>query len=382
MTAAEFSSYGYFPERFRAAFPDESRRATQLLGGARVSMPTMDMIRNLQSTVQNAYNEDIRQWPLEKRPIRPSPFIANALSLCFAYGQFHVSGRQIYDIGRPMQEILAGADYRDVPVSMLMLPFPNIYIHFGSQSFSIKGSPFEGAWITEYQGRYQFYLCANPHQDFSRKTRFQRSARYLYLTFDTSGYPPDTGLGDVVDDAVRKEIETLQQSASKPADTWDYGSIEVMDRRGEGSKEDLENFRIGIRSLDDAMRLVVNAMIFITAYKEHVTTSWTPDTPVDLVKEIDGAAGQKTQKEARRKIIEGGYYRVNFVGESFGDNDYQGETEADEHGVIPHWRRSHWRRQHFGEGRKESRLVLIRKVLVNAHKLGPGEEPMGRISTV
>ncbi|KWN05410.1 hypothetical protein WT83_29085 [Burkholderia territorii] len=345
-------------------------------------MPTMTMLEGVQRSIFEAYNEDISELPFDRRPVRPAPLISQAVALSFAYAQFYVAGRQIYDVGPKMQSVLVGADYRDVPLSMLMLPFPSVYLHFGSQSFSIKGAPFEGAWVIEYQGTYQFYLCTRQHASYSRKTRFAWSAQYLYVPLETSGYPPDTPLGEIIEDAVRKEIETLAEQASRPQEKLNFDGVSVLDRRAEGSQEDLENFQIGIQSLDDAMRLVINSLIFITSYREHVHASWTPDTPAPLTETVEQSIKPKVRKDAQHKLLSGGYYKVNFVGSTLNYDGCDTETDDDGPGMIPHWRRSHWRRQRFGEGLKETRLMLIRKVLVNAHKLGPGEDPLGRITAL
>lgn len=372
-------SLRYFPERYRTAFPVTSSKATQLL---RVDgVPTAKMLPPIQQGIVETFTREMAQIPLEQRPLRPAPIISQVLSLAFAYGKFHIAGRQIYDIGPKMQAVLVGADYHEVPVSMLTLPFASLYLHFGPQAFDIKGAPFEGAWVSEYQGRYEIFLTTQQHQGYLAKQRFTHPAQYLYVTFDVAGYPPDTPLGDVIADAVKEEMRTLTSHSSLPVDVLEHEGVTVIDRRGEGAQEDLENYQIAIQSLDEAMRLVVNALIFLTSYREHVNRQWTDDTPPELSSLADDSVGKaKARNDAKQKLLAEGYYQVNFVGERFDYEESEAEGMGNSAGMRPHWRRSHWRVQRFGVGRQESKLVLIRQILVNADKLATGQEPPGRIS--
>lgn len=376
-------SLRYFPERYRTAFPVTSIKTTQLLRSDSVAMPTSEMLEQVQQMVVETFSREMLKTPAEQRPLRPAPMISQVMSLAFAYGKFHIAGRQIYDVGQKMQAVLVSADYHDVPVSMLTLPFASLYLHFGPQSFDIKGAPFEGAIVSEYLGRYEIFLTTKQHQGYLAKQRFIHPAQYLYLTFDVSGYPPDTPLGDVIADAVTEEMRNLTSHSSTPVDVLEFEGVSVFDRRGEGAQEDLENYQIAIRSLDEAMRLVVNALIFITSYKEHVHQKWTADTPAALSMVADGEVGKakaKARNEAKQKLLSEGYYRVNFVGDRFDYDDFDESDVGDGAGVRPHWRRSHWRVQRYGVGRQESKLVLIRQVLVNADKLTGDQELPGRIS--
>ncbi|MBX3755356.1 hypothetical protein [Ralstonia pickettii] len=383
MLTPEKYSTRYFPERFRLVFPAESSRAAQMLRAAPIPMPTHDMFASLQRQIAETYNKDISKVPFEQRPARPTPVMGQVLSLAFAYGKFYVAGRQIYDVGPKMQAVLVGADYREVPVSMLMLPFSTVYLHFGPQKFTIKVAAFEGAIVSQYKGLFEIHLCTSQGPSYLNGGRFVYPAHYLYLTFDASEYPPDTPLGDVVADAVRKEKEELAKRSKEPAEQIALDGVVVADRRAQGAQEDLENYSIAIQNVDDAMRLVVNALIFVTAYKEHVATSWTSDTPSEIAAVAEGSNKPKARQDARQKLLADGYYKVNFVGSGFDFGGCGEESEASpEAGVRPHWRRAHWRIQRYGEGRQETKMVLIRQVLVNADKLGSDQQLPGRISTI
>lgn len=382
MSQAEKYSERYFPERFRTAFPAESYKAAQLFQSAPIPMPTPDILQAMQHHMVEAYTKDISRLPSEQRPSRPSPTIAQAMSLAFVYGKFYVAGRQIYDVGHKMQSVLAGADYRDVPVSMLTLPFPSLYLHFGPQAFTIKGAAFEGAYVAAYKGQVEIHLCTTQRQIRTGSDRFIHPSHYLYLSFDATKYPPDTSLGDVIDDAVHEEIQQLEQRSARPTEQIEVDGVVVTDRAGEGAQEDMENYLIAIQNLHDAMRLVVNSIIFVTAYREHVHAAWTTGTPDELVAAAESTIKPKARQVARQQLLKEGYYKVNFVGSHFAYEACDEESHGESDGVRPHWRRAHWRLQRYGEGRQEQRMVLIRQVLVNADKLESGQLPPGRISTI
>jgi hypothetical protein len=370
----------YFPERLRRRSNVLCKLAAKRLATTPGHMPTMDVVRSLQNNAMEQYNRIIETLPFEQRPVRPAPILAEMGSLACHYGNFYLAGRHIYDVGPKMREILAGADYREVPASMLVLPFHAIYLHFGPQPFTIKGAPFEGAFVSIYMRRMQIVFTTAPTPGYMVGNAITHPTQYLYLPLDLSDADIDPPLGDIVQRAVAGERETLAHNAARPRQTHqDESGVMLVDSRGAGSQEDLENFELGIRSLDDAMRLVVNTIIFITAYRENVETRWSEGTPDAISRVADGDGRPKKVVEAKAAAVEGGYYKTHFVSDRF---EYAAEGEATGESVAPHWRRAHWRMQRCGEGLSQRKLILIKQVLVNAAHLAAGDLPQGRITAI
>lgn len=368
----------YLPERLRQRGTALCRMAAKRLVTNPGNAPTMPDIEALQRLAVEEYQRSIEKLPVEQRPLRPSPVISAMVSLAIHYASFYLAGRQIYDVNTRTGALLASADYRDVPASMLVLPFTSIYLHFGPQPFRIKGASFEGAFASIYQRRLQLVLTTAPTAGWASGNEVTHPTQYLYLVVDLSNADVDTPLGDLVAEAVDAEREQLIQAASIPVQESRVGEAVVIDRRGAGSQEDLENFELAIESLDDAMRLVVNTIIFITAYRENITKRWTEGTPDAVSSAADGAGRPKKVVEAKALAAENGYYKTNFVGERF-ECAVEG-TAGSVEGVAPHWRRAHWRVQRFGQGLQERKVVLIKQVLVNASKLGSDQSPAGRVT--
>ncbi|NOG39797.1 MAG: hypothetical protein HND43_10460 [Armatimonadetes bacterium] len=376
---AEYSTR-YFPERLRRRSAELCKLAAKRLATAPNHMPTIDVLRSLQNNATEQYNRILDTLPFEQRPIRPSPILAEMVSLASHYGRFYLAGRHIYDVGPRMREILAGADYREVPASMLVLPFHTIYLHFGPQPFTIKGAPFEGAFVTIYMRRMQIVFTTAPTTGYMTGNAITHPTQYLYLPLDLTDADIDTPLGDIVQHAVAGERENLAHNASRPEQTLrDENGVVVVDRRGTASQEDLENFNLAIQSLDDAMRLVINTIIFVMAYRNNVEIHWSEGTPDTISRVADGDGRPKKVVEAKAAAVEGGYYKTHYVGDRF---EYAAEGEATGEGVAPHWRRAHWRIQRFGEGLSQRKVILIKQVLVNAAKLTAGDLPPGRITTI
>ncbi|ODP35003.1 hypothetical protein [Pandoraea sp. ISTKB] len=374
-------SLRFFPERFRVAFPAESVKATQLINGSPKNLLTSSILNEMSTSLLHAYNADILALPFAQRPMRPTPLLAQAVSLAFSYAKFFVAGRQIYEFGPEIRDALVGADHRDIPLSALTLPFQSVYLHFGPQGFTIKGAKFEGAYVSEGAGAIEILLCTSQDREYSRGTRFTDPPKYQYLAINTSKEAADTPLGDIISRTVASEISELKLRSELPSDP-DELPPGFVDMRREGSAEDLAAYRLGVENIDDAMRLVVNSLLFVSAYREHVVPAWGDNTPPSLTRVAeDPSTKPKLRQAAKRQLISNGYYKVNFVGTRF---DYTRCAHEADHGreVRPHWRRAHWRLQHFGEGRQESRMVLIRQVLVNAEKLSAAEGLPGRISEV
>lgn len=376
----KFSSR-FFPERFRVAFPAESVKATQLLNGSAKNLVTTSILNEMGMSLHHAYNVDILALPFDQRPTRPTPLLAQAVSLAFAYARFFVAGRQIYAFGPEIRDALVGADHRDIPLSALTLPFQSVYLHFGPQSFTIKGATFEGAYVSQSIGVFEILLCTSQEREYSPGTRFTDPPKYQYLAINTSKEAADAPLGEIISRTVASEIVELKHRSELPTDPEELPPG-FVDRRREGAAEDLAAYRLGVENIDDAMRLVVNSLLFVSAYREHISSEWDGSTPLRLTQAIENPSIKlKQRQEAKRQLIANGYYKVNFVGARF---DYSRCAHEDDHGreVRPHWRRAHWRLQRFGEGRQESRMVLIRQVLVNADKLSAAEAVPGRISEV
>jgi hypothetical protein len=372
----------YFPERFRARHQNAYRLAAQQLTGSAHLMPTREMMDRLQRQQVEEYSAILAKMPVSLRPSRPTPVIGNVMAPAMHVGKFHVCGRQIYDISPRMLKVLASADYAEVPASMLVLPFPSIYLHFGSQEFTIKGAPFEGALVSLEQGIFEVMLVTTPTAGWQQGNMVTHPILYLYLPLDLRDVDVDTPLGEVVKAAVAKERKDLSEAARLPETTENIDGVTLIDRRASGSKQDLENFEIGIGSLDAAMNLVVNTIIYITSYREHVSTRWSENTPENIARVADGAGRPKQVVQAKAKIIEGGYYRTHFVGERSEHGEDENTFRTGNGVVAPHWRRAHWRMQVCGVGRLDRKLLLVPRVLVNANQLAEDAVLPGRVSRI
>ena len=372
----------YFPERFRARHQNAYRLVAQQLTGRAHLMPTQEMMDRLQRQQIEDYKAIIDKMPVSQRPLRPTPVLVNVMAPAMHIGKFHVCGRQIYDISPRMLKVLASADYAEVPASMLVLPFPSVYLHFGSQEFTIKGAPFEGALVSLEQGIFEIMLVTTPTAGWQQGNMVTHPIVSLYLPLDLRDVDVDTPLGEVVKAAVAKERKDLSEAAQRPETTKNIDGITLIDRRASGSKQDLENFEIGIASLDAAMNLVVSTIIYITAYHEHVATRWSENTPEDIARAADGAGRPKQVVQAKARIIEGGYYRTHFVGERSEHGEDEATYRPGNGGIVPHWRRAHWRMQVCGVGRPDRKVVLVPRVLVNADQLADKTEIPGRISRI
>ncbi len=372
----------YFPERFRTRHPNAYRLAAQQLAGIGGLMPTREMLDRLQRQQAQEYNAIIAKMPVDQRPMRPAPILNNVMAPAMHLGKFHICGRQIYDVSPRMLKVLSSADYAEVPASMLALPFPSVYLHFGPQPFTIKGAMFEGALVSMDRGIVEMMFVTTPTMGWQQGDMISHPILYLYLSLDLQNADVDTPLGDLVRAAVDKERKDLAKAAKRPQTAEEIDGVTIVDRRGSGAQEDLEDFEIGVTSLDAAMNLVINTLIYITSYREHVATRWTENTPEDLAKAADGVGRPKQVVQAKARIIEGGYYKANFVGERSEHGESLNAGVRGQGSVEPHWRRAHWRMQLWGSGRQNRKLILIPRVLVNADQLNAGDEIPGRVSRI
>jgi hypothetical protein len=148
----------------------------------------------------------------------------------------------------------------------------------------------------------------------------------------------------------------------------------VVDISGETARTVIDTTNRRYPVFLEALKLIVNCLLYITAYPEDIKTTWSDKAPADVRhKAIHGNA--KDKAKARSKLEELGYSAVHLCGSSFKiQNQQAANNPIGEGHKSLHWRRGHWRNQRFGEGRTQLKLLWIMPMLVGA-KNQPGDDP-------
>lgn len=337
-------------------------------------------------------NERTLKYPrrYRKHDVSLSQVINSELGLALAYARFSQAGRQIMDFPPDLSEMLSQTNICDIPVSEIRMPYVSQFLHFGPQQhLEIEPGWFvDGAYVETRGGPGEVKIVV------TAKAPDENVADLWYLRPEPSYSQSFTGKHSDLDlaAAVAEVLsERLAYLFRKEADAEDgslmrrarldlaeegFGDIArgVTDVSGQSAKAEIDQVNHRYPVFLEALKLIINAVLYITAYPEDIETTWSEKAPYDLrAKAIHGNAKEK--KKARSKLEELGYSAVHLCGKSIQlqNPKVQIPSHGDGHRSL-HWRRGHWRNQAYGEGRSQHRLRWIMPMLIG-RKHHPGDDP-------
>jgi len=87
---------------------------------------------------------------------------------------------------------------------------------------------------------------------------------------------------------------------------------------------------------------LVNALCYITAYPDDITSVWPEGTPLSLKEKADSGRGKEAMR-AKSKLAALGYVPVHVCGQRIEEQRNRIGIATLDHGhVASHWRRGHW----------------------------------------
>jgi len=386
----------FHPERFITQHP--SARALGSLARARTrdkqSGLTMDDFNRVQEAVAKDAQSQLFELPLAVRhslPALGSAPIAQAASLAAHLVMWMTAGRQIYDLPPALVERFKQTDVDDVPLPLLKFPYEGLYLYWGPQA-DLELEPgwlIDGAYVmTGVPGVLQLVVTAAPTDPVEGAWWSVKGEPYYFQAFEQDTLGMD--VGTAVDTVLSKELAELRQRIAKPAMDVDatlhelVASGEVDPARAPKHVEDV-SARTATQEWDRvsrrhavyvaSLKLVVNALCYLTAYPEDSIAEFPTGAPQHLVKSAE-STDFKTAKSARGRLAELGYLPVHLCGKELASMNSMPVPEGH---VRAHWRRGHWRRQPYGEGRALRKLIWVMPMLVGA---GDKDEPLGHLYLV
>lgn len=108
------------------------------------------------------------------------------------------------------------------------------------------------------------------------------------------------------------------------------------------------------------MRLVVNALCYVTAYPDDIATVWPSRAPEALKIKASTGQGREVMR-ARSQLAALGYVPVLLCGQQVEEQRQRIGASASLGAGHPvtHWRRGHWRNQAHGPGRSLRKLIWV-----------------------
>ncbi len=382
--ATEPPLYRYHPERYHAShhFAENVGKAYRHRVDPRTGSPMADVIESIHGWIIEELNRGLRDTPLKDRRNAPhtSLILEAAATNSYPYGRFVQAGRQILDFPQAMLDLFANTDVDDVPLDPLKMPYGAQYLHFGPQA-DLELEPgwvVDGAYVESMgePGDISFQITAVP-LDHSLMTHWFVHPEPM-VRQEFVGKYRTMDLATAIDTALAERLESLRQSLQrKGGDITEDLAAEAQAQGGELGPNlrvtDVSSQLAAIRIEQTmrqhevyrkAMRLVVNALCYVTAYPDDIRQAWPEGTPQSLQVKADAKEGKPSER-ARSKLTSMGYVPVHLCGTHFAEELEKAKLWEGLGGhKSAHWRRGHWRRQANGPEFSLRRLKWIMPMAV------------------
>lgn len=353
------------------------------------TMLTEAAMNGLARLVMNGYNESLNFIPLPERKGRIALNFQEEINTATRYAIFGALGRNIFDFDPTLISMFEKTDVGDIPANVINAPFDSLYLSFGAlphlklkDGFSVDGAY---VFLQKFPDRHLINITLTTRPDdrtdeFSPGDYLLKEDVSYQLDFDLQ---QDRPLDEVIAEAILEKEKGMEvpegydEAFTKAREeALEYG-VDVVSVREDSSRRNIDFLYSGFSAFRQAINLVVNGLLYLTAYPEEPTVGWSDDAPTKLAEKADKAATIKERRRAESKLMPLGYSRIRFCRHETTPPgaDLGGTTNK----VF--WRRGHWRNQPYGKGRMLRKLRWIMPVLINSDK-GEVPDELGRVYRV
>ncbi|PPD30568.1 MAG: hypothetical protein CTY19_15640 [Methylomonas sp.] len=374
--------YSLHPERFKAfhACAEPIGKIYRQQVDPNTGFLTVPLLNKLMQHACDETNNKVLNYPRRLTLDSPSPshIIESLEVLSTAYGRFVQAGRQIMKFPPSLIEMLAKTDVDEIPLNLLKTPFSAQYLYFAMQKHLEleEGWFVDGAYVETRgaAGDIRFTITAVPSD--RQKSRLWFVIPEPHYTQDFVGEFREKTLATAIDQVFNDNKTTLAQKATgdggditqKVSDEFGKmgesmpDALNIVDVSPAMAKQRIEKLTKRHPIYHETLKLVVNALCYVTAYPDDIETVWPDETPVKLKAKAETGNGKESAR-AKSKLTSMGYVQVHICGKKI---DEQRKLIEASTGIHPasHWRRGHWRNQPYGEGRALRKLIWLMPVLV------------------
>jgi hypothetical protein len=269
--------------------------------------------------------------------------------------QYEVCGRQIFDLGEEVVELLEQTDLGDCTLEDWMPPYNAFYLRFGKRN---------GIDVTLREN-----ITLHLDGAFIRVLPWDDDGgRCIEIGF-TMVLPDGSGvasLGYFVEFLPIEQKMPIQKAmeiacARRLAEVApDVGDDEAITRYKEYQRWEINN---SIEVLNKAIALLVNSFFYIESISDKLKLEPGRDTPpLEVVRWAH--SNEKQRQKAKSRLLSQGYTVVYSLGREL-QQAHTGVTTSSS-GKRAHWRRGHWRRIKYGSELALMKRSWIKPVMVNA----------------
>ncbi|TAF76845.1 MAG: hypothetical protein EAZ53_03210 [Bacteroidetes bacterium] len=331
------------------------------------------------------------EWIAEsKKLIKNYPRLEEETEISNYIIKFYQSGRNIFEISSFLIELLKNTDVGNIRFKDFVLPYDNIYFHFGGLSdieypvecyelrngiqneLGNKTFLLDGAFVTLIErGAIDILLCFKDKADnFDSKVNITNDYRFPTIKFSL-----DFGKFD------SDKVETVYS----PETTFNQSTVvfdDIWEDKGNSGELSYQKMHEAIRTpdkcyhyewkeyvlMDSALKLLVNCICFLNSTDKDVDLTTTNTQATELIKELSKTSKTIEKAKISDKLKKFSYSKIHFLGNSLKNylTDLKSGNEVD-----PHWRRGHWRNQPFGAGLNQTKLIWIKPTIVRKDKGDP-----------
>lgn len=289
-------------------------------------------------------------------------FVAKALELRHwvpLAAQYELCGKQIFDLGDELVEMLANTDIGECTLESWQAPYETFFVRFGRQE-STK-LPYQDEEEDEFEYLDGAFVGVTPWDDYSS----QRRIKFGFTTVRKNGkgmtmpgyffdFTPEEQCMPImlaIDHAITRRIDGFGDE--------DYGSEALNAHR--------KNLLLDNKTIiQQSVSLLINSLFYLESNENKGRNGILEpgrDAPPELVVAWAQTKPEKRDK-LRRKINSDGYTLVRFFGKEFIGN---GKSHAA--GVKKtHWRKGHWRQQRYGAELALVKRLWIKPTIINSEQ--------------
>jgi hypothetical protein len=298
------------------------------------------------------------------------------MDLGLFFADFCRCGREIFDFPAAMIEMFRKTDVDDIPLAAIKAPYPCFYLYFGPQR-DLETKP---GWHPD--GAYVAIIGAGDNTVMQMALTSAPPDEASYAAWLSNPEPAyvqavaaerlKLGVGEATDLVLSdKMAELRKQIANPPGDGMIREAVESLG--GEGTRLDGMEFSDntanfarkeleGLPALHAAwqqmLRLVVNALAYLSAYPEDIRTEWPKKAPQDLCLKLQNGS-PKQQQRARSHLAALGFTAIHLCGKGFRDQPPEAGLPSAPGEQAPRkqtWVRGHWYNQAYGPQHSLRRL--------------------------
>lgn len=389
-------TWKYHPERMRGVMPYAEEVAA--IGRKCHGNPGVPELNALAGVWAQPPHYSLAARPLRERihsPERNSRAISRIVELLMFNAVFCGHGRQIFDIPEQLCAMFRRTDIDGIAAENIKVPYSGLYLHFGPQAdLALDGhwTP-EGAYVYELKDDdggnrcLQFCIVSAPC-DLERYREFDTNIEPIYVQ-SLGQQHMKMSLGEAVEMVLSEDMRQLRRQISDEPMNDMIGEVAAA-MTGQGTslvssqaslaRQELDALAPQHRVYQEMLRLVVNSLAYITAYPKDVQTTWPPNAPTRLVKQLAATDSRNERRRIQSKMAALGFSPVHLCGRTLCEElKKKVATKGDVRTLAAHWRRGHWRRQQHGPNNVLRKLVWLMPTLVNSGLTDGGPELMGHI---